>query len=189
MHLLTHISERTKGSYHIVTEKRQLQHTFTQFTIPSPVLQQQKYSSFIEMGFPERKRGLLSLCVCHQVFTSVGYFCPRCRSKSCDIPTTCQVCSLPLVSSPHLARSYHHLFPIENFIEHSKPVMILQDEPEYDLAKPPTAQTCMGCCTLLHPQEDVRSFECPQCHSSYCEICDEFIHDSLHNCVGCQQRQ
>ena len=28
---------------------------------------------------------------------------------------SCHVCSLTLVSSPHLARSYHHLFPVPAF--------------------------------------------------------------------------
>lgn len=29
----------------------------------------------------------------------------------------CKQCGLTLVSAPHLARSYHHLFPIKQFIE------------------------------------------------------------------------
>lgn len=29
----------------------------------------------------------------------------------------CHVCGLSLVASPHLARSYHHLFPVKPFSE------------------------------------------------------------------------
>lgn len=29
----------------------------------------------------------------------------------------CPICALTLVSSPHLARSYHHLFPVANYEE------------------------------------------------------------------------
>lgn len=29
----------------------------------------------------------------------------------------CHVCGLSLVASPHLARSYHHLFPVKPFAE------------------------------------------------------------------------
>ncbi len=36
-----------------------------------------------------------------------------------DIPSTCHICRLTLVSSPHLARSYHHLFPVKPFEEMS----------------------------------------------------------------------
>ena len=34
-----------------------------------------------------------------------------------ELPTACHVCGLTLVSSPHLARSYHHLFPVRPFQE------------------------------------------------------------------------
>jgi transcription initiation factor TFIIH subunit 2 len=34
-----------------------------------------------------------------------------------DLPCSCHVCGLTLVSSPHLARSYHHLFPVKAFSE------------------------------------------------------------------------
>ena len=32
-----------------------------------------------------------------------------------ELPSQCNVCKLTLVSSPHLARSYHHLFPVPPF--------------------------------------------------------------------------
>lgn len=48
---------------------------------------------------------------------SGGYFCPQCCSKYCELPVECKACGLTLVSAPHLARSYHHLFPVENFKE------------------------------------------------------------------------
>lgn len=34
-----------------------------------------------------------------------------------ELPCECHVCGLTLVSSPHLARSYHHLFPVKGFGE------------------------------------------------------------------------
>ena len=46
--------------------------------------------------------------------------CPRCSAVVCDIPADCPVCGLTLVSSPHLARSYHHLFPVQPFGEKSR---------------------------------------------------------------------
>jgi len=46
-----------------------------------------------------------------------GYLCPQCGSKYCELPVECRACGLTLVSAPHLARSYHHLFPIDNFDE------------------------------------------------------------------------
>lgn len=69
------------------------------------------------MGFPTRlpDSSVPSLCVCHSEMKNQGFLCPRCLSKVCDVPTDCDVCGLMIVSSPHLARSYHHLFPVKTF--------------------------------------------------------------------------
>jgi transcription initiation factor TFIIH subunit 2 len=46
-----------------------------------------------------------------------GYICPRCDAKLCDLPCSCSVCGLQLISAARLARSYHHLFPVPLFVE------------------------------------------------------------------------
>lgn len=48
---------------------------------------------------------------------NTGYLCPQCFSKHCELPVECRACGLTLVSAPHLARSYHYLFPVESFKE------------------------------------------------------------------------
>jgi len=45
-------------------------------------------------------------------FSTGGYFCPTCNNKYCELPVECKICGLTLVIAPHLARSYHHLFPL-----------------------------------------------------------------------------
>ena len=69
------------------------------------------------MGFPTRLPDTSppSLCVCHSELKSEGFLCPRCLAKVCDVPTDCDICGLMIVSSPHLARSYHHLFPVKPY--------------------------------------------------------------------------
>jgi hypothetical protein len=69
------------------------------------------------MGFPTRLPDTSppSLCVCHSEVKSEGFLCPRCLAKVCDVPTDCDICGLMIVSSPHLARSYHHLFPVKAY--------------------------------------------------------------------------
>lgn len=69
------------------------------------------------MGFPTRLPDASppSLCACHSELKSEGFICPRCMSKVCNVPTDCDVCGLMIVSSPHLARSYHHLFPVKAY--------------------------------------------------------------------------
>lgn len=45
------------------------------------------------------------------------YLCPRCHSAYCELPVECAVCGITLMSAPHLARAYHHLFPLPRFVE------------------------------------------------------------------------
>jgi hypothetical protein len=47
------------------------------------------------------------------------FVCPRCDSRLCERsepPTTCPVCQIRLASPAHLARTYHHLFPVPLFV-------------------------------------------------------------------------
>lgn len=50
-------------------------------------------------------------------FARTGYVCPRCRSRCADLPADCAVCGLRLILAPHLARTFHHLFPVRPFEE------------------------------------------------------------------------
>ena len=50
-------------------------------------------------------------------FARTGYVCPRCRSRCSDLPSDCAVCGLRLILAPHLARTFHHLFPVRPFVE------------------------------------------------------------------------
>ncbi len=72
------------------------------------------------MGFPQRRpEGPTSRSFVGQEckLQSGGFTCPRCAALVAELPSSCHVCGLTLVSSPHLARSYHHLFPIKPFVE------------------------------------------------------------------------
>lgn len=73
-------------------------------------------SALLMMGFPSRITDVEpTLCACHSQPTRGGYLCSRCGSKVCALPTTCPACGLTLILSTHLARSYHHLFPLRNW--------------------------------------------------------------------------
>lgn len=122
-----------------------------------------------------------------------GYFCPQCNSKYCELPVECKACGLTLASAPHLARSYHHLFPVEPFSE-------LPFHPE-DENSP-----CYGCQRKYVVSKDrhVRSlvkkcfkhfahcnfypfqiYKCGRCLQVFCVDCDIFVHETLHTCPGC----
>lgn len=142
----------------------------------------------------------------HDKPNASGYVCPRCKSKVCNLPIDCKVCGLKLISSPHIARSYHHLFPVPAFKEHS--------------ADSTRSTQCYGCTATLqskNPQTTIKislsaakkgsggdgsptvrrksiglkhsdslaSYQCPKCLQWFCYDCDLFIHENLHNCPGC----
>lgn len=139
------------------------------------------------MGFPTRlpESSQPTLCVCHSELKSQGFLCPRCQSKVCDVPTDCDICGLMIVSAPHLARSYHHLFPVKPY--DAVPNL---DGPE------PLSPACQGCAkpfpttvsstlSVTEGISPVGRYRCPECKHTFCSECDIFVHDVVHTCPGC----
>ncbi|TDL26284.1 TFIIH basal transcription factor complex, subunit SSL1 [Rickenella mellea] len=136
------------------------------------------------MGFPTRLPDTSppALCVCHSELKSEGFLCPRCSAKLCDVPTDCDICGLMIVSSPHLARSFHHLFPVKPY----DAVM------EASLSSP--SANCHGCEAPFPKTASAMSgegisplgrYKCPICLNDFCSDCDVFVHDVVHCCPGC----
>lgn len=107
---------------------------------PPPAIAEFAIANLIRMGFPQRAaEGVISICSCHkEAKVGGGYTCPRCKARVCELPTECRICGLTLVSSPHLARSFHHLFPITPFDD--VPLTSLPNNPQQILPK-----NCFGC--------------------------------------------
>lgn len=152
--------------------------------------------SLLRMGFPSRvEEREPSLCACHARPGRVGYLCPRCGAKVCALPSQCPTCEMRLVQSTHLARSYHHLFPLPNWTEVS-----------WVAARERRSRACFGCLrdfVIVPSEEALRSggvsrgvagasesgrYACPQCAEHFCIQCDVFAHETLHNCAGCLSR-
>ncbi|KAG2119537.1 Ssl1-like-domain-containing protein [Suillus discolor] len=140
------------------------------------------------MGFPTRlpDSSPPSLCACHSDMKSEGFLCPRCMAKVCDVPTDCDICGLMIVSSPHLARSYHHLFPVKPY----EAVTSMEGE-----STPQTASSCHACARIFSTSVSTAAtsegmspwgrYRCPDCHNDFCAECDVFVHDVIHCCPGC----
>ena len=96
-------------------------------------------SSLLMMGFPSRiVDPTPTLCACHSRPARGGYDCSRCGTRVCSLPTSCPACGLTLILSTHLARSYHHLFPLQNWGEVSWHRAATSDQ-----------KTCFGCQSLF----------------------------------------
>lgn len=158
-------------------------------------------TSNLSVDFPQ-------LCACHPTQDSlesknndatatlgtrsvIGYECPQCNNKVCHLPTICPICGLMLILSTHLARSYHHLVP-------------LGDYKEVPVSESYSSTYCYGC-LLKFPSgikntdanEDGKTkmdsltssrYRCGKCQNDFCIDCDVFVHESLHNCPGCENK-
>ena len=167
--VLKRLAKETKGSYGVILDEHHFKELLNAHLLPPPASVSTE-SSLIRMGFPTPvAEAVPSMCVCHLTsntnFSRNGYFCPQCHSKYCDLPVECQICGLTLVSSAHLARSYHHLFPVDPATED------------------PHSGTCFSCTTAVDS-----GFRCSSCSQFFCRDCDTFIHESLHVCPGCASK-
>ena len=178
--------------YSVVLHEQHFRELMMSVTTP-PVThdQNESASSLLMMGFPSRTvEAQPSLCACHTRPSREGYLCSRCDAKVCSLPSECPVCGLTLILSTHLARSYHHLFPLVNWTEvHWKDAY--RSHACFACSKtfpdiPPREQwergTDVGKKATIHSSR----YECTVCHRHFCIDCDLFAHEVVHNCPGCQ---
>jgi transcription initiation factor TFIIH subunit 2 len=202
-----------ESGYSVAVDQFQFRELLRATTAPPAIRNNEEdahIANLLIMGFPSRmEEDKPSLCACHSNPIRGGYICPRCHTKVCSLPQTCPACGLTLILSTHLARSYHHLFPLRNFIEVS-----------WSRAKEVGALQCKGCLKLFPPiPNDIKQngvtetedfilgedgviqnahaslvegssessrYECQNCHNHFCVDCDVFCHQTLFNCPGCQ---
>ncbi|PKU85740.1 general transcription factor IIH subunit 2 [Dendrobium catenatum] len=186
IYICKHLCEETGGLYSVALDEPHFKELLLEYAPPPPAIAEYAIANLIKMGFPQRgAEGALSICSCHrEAKIGGGYTCPRCKARVCELPLECRICGLTLVSSPHLARSYHHLFPVTPFndVSHTLPIRLQQKFP----------QNCFGCQQSLisHGSKSNPHVSCPKCSQHFCLDCDIYIHESLHNCPGCEsQRQ
>ncbi|XP_054630849.1 general transcription factor IIH subunit 2 [Dunckerocampus dactyliophorus] len=182
----TMLTRETGGSYHVILDESHFKELLLMLHVKPPPASSSSECSLIRMGFPQHTCGSLTDQDAKPSFSMAlldgstdpglslgGYFCPQCHAKYMELPVECKVCGLTLVSAPHLARAFHHLFPLCVFIE--SPVEKLQEN-----------RFCASCQGEL---KDKSMFTCPSCHSIFCVECNDFIHDSLHCCPCCVRSQ
>lgn len=183
------LASQTGGRHAVILDDVHLKDLLSQHLDPPPSAAAVE-ASLIRMGFPshagrgESETGL-GLCMCHLDVTgddqarrisTAGYLCPQCKAKYCELPVECRGCGLTLVSAPHLARSYHHLFPLPAF----------QELPPASC--PPDQSACCACGHVFQESVDSSVYSCPLCGQVVCCDCDLFIHETLHTCPGCAGR-
>ena len=211
MHICAEICRKTnsgdENSYNVAVDEVNFREILMSITTPPVVratdteAQKQNQAALLMMGFPSRiVEEKATLCACHGNLTRGGYLCSRCKAKVCNLPATCPTCDLTLILSTHLARSYHHLFPLRNWVEVSwararqkgstqcygclsafPPVPSGKDRAEDDEANGTTRKRAEGA-------SESSRYECETCQNHFCIDCDVFCHEVVHNCPGCQSR-
>ncbi|GLC44389.1 hypothetical protein PLESTM_001591800 [Pleodorina starrii] len=114
------IAEETGGSYGVALNEAHLEQLMMGHSNPPPATSAQAKAELVRMGFPQRSTEEASSAVfvgLEARLLSGSYTCPRCKSRVPELPCECHICGLTLISSPHLARSYHHLFPVPPYHE------------------------------------------------------------------------
>ncbi|RSM07581.1 hypothetical protein CEP52_005171 [Fusarium oligoseptatum] len=187
-----------ESQYNVAMDEVHFRELFLAATTP-PVTRtaEQSTASLLMMGFPSRTLvagGNTSYCACHNRPFREGYLCTRCSARVCRLPAECPACGLTLILSTHLARSYHHLFPLRNWVE-------------VPWADAPRSAACFSCQAPFpeppktkapdKPKEDAGPkpakgvsesgrYACEVCRQHFCIDCDVFAHEVIHNCPGCQ---
>ncbi|CZT09367.1 related to transcription factor TFIIH chain p47 [Rhynchosporium graminicola] len=186
----------SENNYHVALNESHFRELVMALTTP-PVTRtkKQSQSSLLMMGFPSRTSGagkVMSFCACHSKLVRGGYLCSRCESKVCSLPAECPGCGLTLILSTHLARSYHHLFPLRNWVE-------------VPWREAKRSRACYSCLTPFpvviggeYGREAVKEgkdksgtsesgrYACEVCGNHFCVDCDVHAHEVVHNCPGCQ---
>ncbi|VEU21033.1 DEKNAAC101933 [Brettanomyces naardenensis] len=184
-----------KSSYSVILNEQHFRELFMDAVTPLAITKSESQNkngfTLVKMGFPQRiSEENPTFCACHSRLVYGGYICPNCKSKVCGLPTVCPCCDLMLILSTHLARSYHHLFPLTLFVE----VPVASSYP---------TKRCFGCqrefskgvdlsekgkAENKHRKEYLSSsrYRCTECGTDFCIDCDVFIHEVLHNCPGCE---
>ncbi|KAI1323808.1 Ssl1-like-domain-containing protein [Xylariaceae sp. FL0255] len=193
------------SGYNIALHEQHFRDLLLEITTP-PVTRTKENSnaSLLMMGFPSRSLAppeTTNLCACHHRATREGYNCTRCMTRVCSLPAECPGCGLTLIFSTHLARSYHHLFPLRNWVEVPWSEA-RRSKACYSCLTPfPTNKTGGGGSrqsgatapagnqperpTLKGLSESGR-YACEVCGNHFCIDCDLYAHEVLHNCPGCQ---
>ncbi|KAM4059119.1 ssl1-like domain-containing protein [Hirsutella rhossiliensis] len=193
-----------ESQYRVALDEVHFRDLFLAATTP-PVTRtlEQSTPSLLMMGFPSRTLapgGTTSYCACHSRPCREGYACSRCATRVCRLPAECPACGLTLILSTHLARSYHHLFPLRNWVEvswadavRSATCFSCQSAfPEPPKTRQPAVAAVTASSTTKTAAGGAKGvsesarYACEVCGNHFCIDCDVFAHEVVHNCPGCQ---
>ncbi|KAG2499971.1 hypothetical protein HYH03_002256 [Edaphochlamys debaryana] len=199
VHVCRRIAEDTGGSYGVALHEGHMEQLLLAHANPPPTAPGRARAELVRMGFPQRSTEEASSAVFVGLDSRLlpgSYTCPRCRSRVAELPSECHTCGLTLISSPHLARSYHHLFPVPPYHEDSQDraaeaeATLASQSAMRDEVATSTGAYCFGCMREVSAPGATGqlhlTLRCGQCKQVFCFECDAYVHEQLHNCPGCE---
>lgn len=211
LHICRKLADETAGTMGVCLDRSHLRDWLLGQCVPPPALSSAAGCDMIDMGFPTRTSSdvpsLVHASRAKTLLARTAFVCPQCQAKNSELPTDCAVCGLKLVLAPHLARSFHHLFPVSAFVE--RPVLASGEQhaadPRLLVDSKDDAGSCYACLRPLgasaldvseldvpkaasSSSNELLRFQCPDCEQYFCVDCDAYLHDTLHNCPGCLSR-
>jgi len=120
VHVCRTMAQETGGTCGVALGDGHLEELMLEHATPPPAPPGSNAASLVRMGFPAKAPeapGAATFVGAGCILRAGAYVCPRCEARVEELPAECHVCGLTLVASPHLARSYHHLFPVKPFQE------------------------------------------------------------------------
>lgn len=191
----------TKGHFGVAENYEHLTKLLGALVPPPPTLasaEEAGPATMVRMGFPTLSANSDAVDTGGRV-RDRGYICPQCSSVAGDLPGTCAVCALQLVSAPQLIRSHHHMAPLAPFLpvphasgasppsEGQLPAVAvaqvrgtaMDSAPAPCVTVATDASRCAGCAEPL--AATAPRAVCPRTLTVYCTPCDSFMHQQLHN--------
>ena len=104
LYICRYIAEQTNGTFAVANDALHLSELLLEQTIPPPELQQRgpTTTDFVYMGFPRRTfdaHATYGFDGTNAKLFSAGYVCPRCHTRTSEIPAQCMVCQESSVTS------------------------------------------------------------------------------------------
>ena len=134
LHICRKLAEATAGNMGVCLDEQHFRDWLLAQCTPLPKNKTGETGcEMIPMGFPSRTSQEVATLVHagrHKTLLArTAFTCPQCQGKNSELPADCAVCGLKLVLAPHLARSFHHLFPVPTFVERSSVPTTTQTTP------------------------------------------------------------
>ncbi|KAK4606979.1 hypothetical protein RGQ29_000974 [Quercus rubra] len=152
-----HLCQETGGSYSVAMDESHFKELILEHAPPPPAIAEFAIANLIKMGFPQRAaESSIAICSCHKEAKVGGGY-------------TCPRCKARVCELPTECRICG---------------LTLISSPH--LARLP--RSCFGCQQSLPNPGNKPSLRvaCPKCKQHFCLDCDIYIHESLHNCPGCE---